>query len=271
MIVSGHRQLCRKLRRSLKKSLVKKKVILLIQTNASILQSGGTDAFKRVERIAHEDLKKVLQDRIPNLNSILKQRVKQYQDSIPRTEGQLKGVDKRSKRGILLSNWINTLKRWIYDMKAGYEILLPTRTFKNKLKLDLGDMNLELIYFGQASDYGGKIIIRIEEENLLFLGDIFYAYHILPYGPYYKKYPDVKRWITILQGLTTGLTEHGTVSFLSNEMFWAGTLKYPFRKKIMTMKRVNGKYLFFISSRKGNMDIYLVSAKFIEKLKPKNI
>lgn len=186
------------------KEFGKKKIILLIQTNPSILQTGGTEAFKGVERIAHEDLKRVLQERIPNLNSILKQRVKQYQDSIPRTKGQLKGVEKNSKRWVLLTNWIKTLKRWIYDMKAGYTILLPTKTFKNTLKLDLGDMNLKLIYFGQASDHGGKIIVQVEEENLLFLGDIFHSAHTLPYGPYYKKTPDVKRWIKILEGLLAG-------------------------------------------------------------------
>ena len=33
----------------------------------------------------------------------------------------------------------------------------------------------------------------------------------------------------------------------------------------------DGKYLFFTSSRKGNMDIYWVSEKIIEKLKPNAI
>ncbi|MFC1629513.1 hypothetical protein ACFL3H_10450, partial [Gemmatimonadota bacterium] len=53
-------------------------------------------------------------------------------------------------------------------------IPFPTLTFDDRLTLDLGDLTLECIYFGDAASWG-DVMVRVPEENLIWTGDVFHA------------------------------------------------------------------------------------------------
>jgi glyoxylase-like metal-dependent hydrolase (beta-lactamase superfamily II) len=72
----------------------------------------------------------------------------------------------------------------------------PDVTFNDRLELDMGDISLELIYFGMAHS-GADILIYIPEEKLLMVGDTF-DYNFLPYISEEGNY-DIARWITVLE------------------------------------------------------------------------
>jgi tetratricopeptide (TPR) repeat protein len=62
----------------------------------------------------------------------------------------------------------------IEDLEKGFHVTLPTVTFNDRMTLDLGDVTLRLVYFGEGRHMGDDILIHCPEEKLLFTGDLFY-------------------------------------------------------------------------------------------------
>ncbi|NJD09904.1 MAG: MBL fold metallo-hydrolase [Gemmatimonadetes bacterium] len=62
----------------------------------------------------------------------------------------------------------------IADLKRGVEPRYPTRTFDDRLTLDLGDVRLELFEF-QGLHSESDILILVPEEGLLLTGDVFWG------------------------------------------------------------------------------------------------
>ncbi len=183
----------------IRKELGPKKIVLFINTGISTQITGGNEVFAGVERIGHETLKQKLEERRANLPQILKGRVNEFQQRVIRTNGQLKEAGgPQTEKGKQLAWWLQLCKRVRDDMSKGYDLLLPTITYSDRMQLDMGDMTVELFYFGETPG-NGDTVIRVKEEKLVFLGDVFVAGHVLPYGQYFRSSPDVKRWMEILE------------------------------------------------------------------------
>lgn len=60
------------------------------------------------------------------------------------------------------------------DFHGAHALVLPTITFDRRLTLDLGDLTIRLTYFGGLHSLGDTII-SIPEENLVSVGQLFFA------------------------------------------------------------------------------------------------
>jgi tetratricopeptide (TPR) repeat protein len=81
------------------------------------------------------------------------------------------------------------------DLEKNFVLTLPTITFKDRMTLDLGDLTLKLIYFGEGRHTGDDIIIHCPEEKLLFTGDLFFkGTMLISFRPQF----DAQRWIEVL-------------------------------------------------------------------------
>ena len=58
------------------------------------------------------------------------------------------------------------------DLEGDFRITPPSMTFSDRMSLDLGDVTLNLIYFGEAHTKS-DIMIYVPEEKMLFIGDLF--------------------------------------------------------------------------------------------------
>jgi tetratricopeptide (TPR) repeat protein len=68
-------------------------------------------------------------------------------------------------------------------------------TFQDRMTLDLGDVTLRLVYFGEGRHTGDDILIHCPEEKLLFTGDLFYKESMIAsYRPQF----DLERWTEAL-------------------------------------------------------------------------
>lgn len=95
--------------------------------------------------------------------------------------------------------WMNTCKRRAEELETGFSLVLPSISYKDQLTLYLGDLTLELIYFGKAG-YDGMTVAIIPEERLVIIpGFIMHPQHLAPHPhPVYVKL-DVPRWINTLE------------------------------------------------------------------------
>lgn len=171
----------------------------LINTNDNVLLAGGNESFKGSSIIAHENCKKALMIRKDKLSKLLKDRALEFEGRVSRTKLQLKEMDTGSDEYQASVNWLELCERIADDFNLGYNIVLPDITFKDELCINMGDLTLELIYFGTASSTG-DILVFVPEEDFLFTGDLFHYHHILPL--YYSMKPDISRWQTVLENLS---------------------------------------------------------------------
>jgi tetratricopeptide (TPR) repeat protein len=110
-------------------------------------------------------------------------------------ENQLKALDPALEEAQRIRDIIDTGNIMLDDLEKNYIMTLPTVTFKDRMTLDLGDLTLKLIYFGEGRHTGDDIMIHCPEEKLLFTGDLFYKGSMqIAYGPQF----DAPRWIDVL-------------------------------------------------------------------------
>jgi glyoxylase-like metal-dependent hydrolase (beta-lactamase superfamily II) len=171
----------------------------VINTHAHIHHAGGNCLFKDAVVIGHDNLpddmewlirrqsdetskRKVLDDNartIRNLQALLPQ-VANNRLQTRRIQGEIKFYQ------------LNT-----QDIEEGFEIIKPTVTFSDKHTLDLGDLQLELVYFGKGHSLS-DILIYIPQEGLLVTGAIVYLRRHLPGITERAQLKDVHRYITVL-------------------------------------------------------------------------
>jgi glyoxylase-like metal-dependent hydrolase (beta-lactamase superfamily II) len=81
------------------------------------------------------------------------------------------------------------------DYEKNLELTLPDITFSDKMVLDLGDITLQMYYFGEGLHTGDDILVYCPEEKILFSGDLFYKGY---FGFAFSHKFDIERWITVL-------------------------------------------------------------------------
>lgn len=94
---------------------------------------------------------------------------------------------------------------------AGTTIAYPTITFTDRMTVDLGGQELELIYFG-PSHTRGSILVHVPGKNVVFAGDILFT----DFHPYLAE-GDIVGWANNLDrlaafGVETIIPGHGPVS-----------------------------------------------------------
>ncbi|MHC4559159.1 MAG: MBL fold metallo-hydrolase [Planctomycetota bacterium] len=171
----------------------------VINTHAHIHHAGGNCLFKDAVVIGHDNLpddmewliwrqsdetskRKVLDNNartIRNLQALLPQ-VANNRLQTRRIQGEIKFYQLNTK-----------------DVEEGFEIVKPTVTFSDKHTLDLGDLQLELVYFGKGHSLS-DILIYIPQEGLLVTGAIVYLRRHLPGITERAQLKDVHRYIAVL-------------------------------------------------------------------------
>lgn len=104
---------------------------------------------------------------------------------------------------------VKIAEREVKDYTSGFQLLAPQISFNDKMEIDLGDLTLQLFYFGRAHS-GNDIFILIPEEKVLFTGDVFLDQNWLPLFCGMRTL-DIDKWIQVLATLLDGKIEIETV------------------------------------------------------------
>ena len=179
-------------RKAIEKEFGRNDFAYLINTHSHSDHIGGNQVFSDAVIIGHENC------------------VKEISES---------WADRENKKSRLLKianeykNKLKTLKSSSNDWeenycqliryKHAYEDLLndrvityPEITFDDRLNISMGDVSLDLIYFGKAHS-GSDILIHIPEVKLLMIGDLFFPGGIPAIGEVNKQ--DAERWLYVVQ------------------------------------------------------------------------
>lgn len=143
----------------------------LINTHYHPDHYGGNSVFKEAEITGYKsginEILKQWKDTTKVINSISKI-VNEYELQLQRSEvGTVQWVESFTQK----MRYVNALK----DAHNNSEILQPTLTFEDSLQIELGEMKLEMIYFGKCHS-NSDILIFIPELKILFTGDLVFKY-----------------------------------------------------------------------------------------------
>ena len=86
------------------------------------------------------------------------------------------------------------------DMEEGYEVVKPSLMFADRHTLDLGDLTLELIFFGKGHS-SSDTLVYIPQERVLVTGAIAYQQGRVPEIGEESHLEDVHRFIAVLDSL----------------------------------------------------------------------
>lgn len=83
------------------------------------------------------------------------------------------------------------------DLREGYRVVPPTLTLSDRHTIDLGDLRLELVYFGRGHSCS-DVLVYIPQEKILVSGAIVYQRAQLPEIGEQTDLHDVQRFLTVL-------------------------------------------------------------------------
>jgi glyoxylase-like metal-dependent hydrolase (beta-lactamase superfamily II) len=174
--LSPHR-LASKYKEIIEAEFGRKDFVYVINTHSHQDHTGGNQVFEGAEIIAHEACLGSLRRRKENLLSFLEGGEAWTRNRIEELKSQLEDVDHNSDEARRIRASIGQSERVIDSYNNGFFLTLPTITFRDRLTLDLGDLTLNLIYFGRLHS-NDNIIVLVPEEELVAMGDIFNVTHL---------------------------------------------------------------------------------------------
>jgi len=173
----------------------------VINTHAHFDHSDGNQAFSDVPIVGHQNAAREMSRWFQSpaaVEAFLRSRA-EYQEEL---EAELKTAAAGSRDEIRIREQLAENAALADDLRQGRFVLTrPTVFFSDRLTIDLGDLTLNLIYFGRAHTES-DIMIYVPELRLLAVGDLFHRDWLPSFG---SGRADVPRWFQALDGLPAGL------------------------------------------------------------------
>lgn len=173
--------------------------LYVINTHAHIHHAGGNSLFEEATIVGHENLPQDMQWLIDRQTD--PERKRKGLDRAAQTLRNLRAVLPRVRENRAATRAIRgEIQFWqmyIQDLTEGYEIVKPSLTFADRHTLGLGDLKLELVFFGRGHSLS-DILIYIPQEKLLVTGAIVYQRRQLPEIGEQSDMQDVNRFMAIL-------------------------------------------------------------------------
>ncbi len=86
------------------------------------------------------------------------------------------------------------------DLEEGYEVVKPSLMFADRHTLDMGDLQLRLVFFGKGHSLS-DMLVYVPQERLLVTGAIAYQRGQLPEIGEQSQLQDVHRFLAVLDSL----------------------------------------------------------------------
>jgi glyoxylase-like metal-dependent hydrolase (beta-lactamase superfamily II) len=174
----------------------------VINTHAHDNHCSGNSLFQGATVIGHENLAGDMQwliDRQTNPD-FKRREVDRYSTILRDLRTALPQYAANRAQAKLIQSDIIFYDLFLQDLQQGYEVVKPSVAFSDKYTLDLGDLTLELIFFGRGHS-NSDILIYIPQERVLVTGAIAYQQYRIPEIGEETHLEDINRFIAVLDGL----------------------------------------------------------------------
>jgi len=186
------------IRKTIEQEFGRNDFVYVINTHHHWDHAWGNQVFSEAVFVGHENCVPRLQPGAVDVSGMVARSKRNLDDLKPR----LATLDPNSEEAKNLRHRIAFDERIYKGLSEGFTPIPPSKTFNDRLTLDLGDLTLKLYYFGRAHS-GSDILIQIPEEELLLTGDLFLDIGWLPLFAGMTEL-DIPRWIDVLSIVLDG-------------------------------------------------------------------
>lgn len=171
----------------------------VINTHAHMHHSGGNCLFEGVPAVGHENLSADMEWLVrKQADPQWKRRdIEGARQTLANLRAVLPQLSRHRPESRRVRGEIRFWELCIQDMEEGYPVVHPSLTFADRRTLDLGDLTLELVFFGRGHSLS-DILIYIPQERLLITGAIAYQRAHLPEIGEESDWQDVHRFMAVL-------------------------------------------------------------------------
>lgn len=141
--------------------------VYLINTHEHADHTTGNGVYADCEIIAHENCAEGMRRRSADSGRI----IDWYENRIPELETHLAEQEKGTEAYKQAREELIVKKMVLESLRAGHELVFPTKTFSDSMQLEMGNMTLELYAVG-GTHTASDIFVFVPEEGLLFTGDM---------------------------------------------------------------------------------------------------
>ncbi len=160
--------LAEQVRERIEKEFDRKDFAYVINTHFHGDHTYGNQVFNDVPIIGHESCSEDMQ----NAEQSRKDNLPRYKGAVEQMKAGLEKMNKDSDSARILAKRIAYYQAINNGLGEGFVLTPPTQTFGDSMSLDLGDITLELIFFG-TSHSNSDILVFCPEEGLWITGDLF--------------------------------------------------------------------------------------------------
>lgn len=171
----------------------------VINTHAHMHHTGGNNLFKGAVVVGHDNLPEDMEWLVRKQTDPASKRrdLDRAAQTIRNLQAVLPRVARNAKQTRIIRGEIQFWQFYMRDMEEGYEVVKPSLTFTDRHTLDLGDLQLELVFFGKGHSLSDTLVY-IPQEKLLVTGAIVYQRRHLPEIGEQSQLQDVHRFLSVL-------------------------------------------------------------------------
>ncbi|MCK4346491.1 MAG: tetratricopeptide repeat protein [Bacteroidales bacterium] len=166
---------------------------------------GGNAAYQEAVIVGHENIltkyskEKMVKAEITELIEMWR-----YKEELSRN--RLKEIEKGSEKALEEQEWMNICKSRADELESGFALVFPQIFYNDRMTLYLGDITINLLWFGETGNYRGLTMAVIPEEKLAILTKsiLYPMFHLAPYPHPDYRVLDVPRWIALLEEILEG-------------------------------------------------------------------
>lgn len=171
----------------------------VINTHAHMHHAGGNCLFKGAVVVGHDNLTHEMRNlkgrqRKENEPFRLEMAAGRQKD-IDQLQAMLQQVRPSSTQALRLRGAIEFCRLHAQDCVEAFEVVTPSVTFADRHTIDLGDHQLELVYFGKGHSLS-DILVYVPEDGILVTSAV--CYRKLPAISKRAELEDVERYIRVL-------------------------------------------------------------------------
>ena len=166
---------------------------------------GGNEAMKEAVIIGHENIiTKYRNDQA--VQEELSELIDMWREKEGYSRNRLQNLEPGSDEAKEEQEWMNQCKSRADDLENDFSIVLPEISYGDQMTLDLGNLSLDLYWFGETGKYSGLTMAVIPEEKLAILSKsiLFPVHHLAPNPLPDFGLLDVPRWIALLEEILEG-------------------------------------------------------------------
>jgi len=139
----------------------------LINTHEHADHTTGNGVYADCEIIAHDSCARGMTSSAADSE----RRIEWHRNRVPELESELAEAAGGSEEYKITKEEMIINDMVLATLESGVELTLPTKTFSESLKLDIGNMTIELYSMG-GTHTPSDLFVFVPEEGLLFTGDM---------------------------------------------------------------------------------------------------